>query len=115
MIKAIKVLAVALAVIGLIAIVLFVRNLIEENKLESAYLTNCYKLEKGMTMRTVRSTMRNGLDINYRGFDYEIDTHNDSISGITMNYVVDGGSYVIRVEIDKESGLVKSFNCPPKK
>jgi hypothetical protein len=107
-----KITTIALSIPGIFALLLLTRNLLEKNKLESAYLKNCKLVQAGMTMQTAESLMRQGLDIQYRGFDYEVETNADTIQFITMNYPVDGGSFIIKVKIDKNTGLVESVNCP---
>jgi hypothetical protein len=106
---------VAFAVVGVLATAFLIRNLTKENQLETAYLRNCDSLKIGMTTDEVKSTMRQGLEIDFRGFDYEVLSDSKGIINVTMNYSVDGGSYIIRIEIDNVTGLVKSFNCPEKK
>mgnify|MGYP006099030701 CR=1 FL=1 len=113
--KIIHILTIILAIIGIGFIVLFIRNVIEENRLESAYVENCTNIKKGMTLDKARKIMKEDLDIYYQGFEYFIETSNDSISALSLNYSVDGGSYIIRIEIDKSNGLVSSVNCPVRK
>jgi hypothetical protein len=110
--KIIHILTILLAILGIVFIVILIRNLREENNLEAAYVKNCIDIETGMTLEEAKTIMRRGLDINYQGFDYYIGTNNDTISNLSLNYSVEGGSYIIRIEIDKRNGLVHSINCP---
>jgi multisubunit Na+/H+ antiporter MnhE subunit len=112
--RAFHIVIVGLAIVGAFSIILFVRNLTEANRLDSAYLANCSKVEIGMTLEEARLKMRQGLDINHQGFEYGIQTKNALITSLSMLYSVDGGSYIIRIEIDKHTSLVKSINCPKK-
>ena len=112
--RVITIITVIFAILGIAGTILTIRNMQEENRLESAYAKNCDNLRVGMTMREAQAEMRKGLYILHRGFDYEIGTENDSISNITMNYTIEGGSDIISIEIDNITGLVKSYKCPEK-
>ena len=108
----IKIVVIILALVGAFSTVYIAWTIRQDNKKEEAFEINCRKIKTGMTIQEAIDTMKVGLDLNYDLYQISFNKVDSTQTDYYITYPIDGGSYLVKIHFDKNTGIVTNVNRP---